>query len=153
MSMSSLAAFAGRVALAAIFLMSGLAKLADPAATAAAVGSTGLPMPQLLAWAATAVEIVGSVALIAGFQTRLAAFGLAGFSILAALLFHFDFADRMQAIQFMKNVAIAGPVPGVVCRGRLARAVAFRRDGEHGGLQTRPTTPRPSTPLPPPVRR
>ena len=49
MSMSSLAAFAGRVALAAIFLMSGLAKLADPAATAAAVGSTGLPMPQLLA--------------------------------------------------------------------------------------------------------
>lgn len=126
MSMSSLAAFAGRVALAAIFLMSGLAKLADPAATAAAVRSTGLPMPQLLAWAATAVEIVGSVALIAGFQTRLAAFGLAGFSILAALLFHFDFADRMQAIQFMKNVAIAGGLLQVVAFGAGAFSLDAR---------------------------
>ena len=33
---------------------------------------------------------------------------LAGFSLLAAMIFHADFADPMQAIGFWKNVAIAG---------------------------------------------
>lgn len=125
MSIPSLAAFAGRVALAAIFLISGLSKLADPGATAAAVGSVGLPMPLAVAWAVIAVEIGCGALLIAGLQTRLAALALAGFSILAAVLFHFDFADRMQAIQFMKNIAIAGGLLQVVAFG----AGAFSLDG------------------------
>ena len=33
---------------------------------------------------------------------------LAGFCVLAAFIFHFDMADRMQMINFMKNLTIAG---------------------------------------------
>lgn len=55
-----------------------------------------------------ATEIVAALALIIGFQTRIAAFLLAGFSILSALFFHLDFADQLQSILFMKNIAIAG---------------------------------------------
>ena len=62
---------------AAIFLMSGLAKLADPAATAAAVGSTGLPMPQPRLGCDGGRDRRQRGA-DHGFQTRLAAFGLAG---------------------------------------------------------------------------
>jgi len=55
-----------------------------------------------------AVEVGGSLALIAGFKTRWAALLLAGFSLASAALFHNNFADQMQMINFMKNVAMAG---------------------------------------------
>jgi len=43
-----------------------------------------------------------------GFKTRLVAFLLAGFCVLSALIFHFDFDNQMQFLMFMKNIAIAG---------------------------------------------
>ena len=101
-------ALAGRIMLAAIFLLSGLAKLADPAGTAAYVAAAGLPAPALAAWGAALLELLGAVALIAGYRTRLAALALAGFSLAAAALFHAALADQNQFIHFFKNVAMAG---------------------------------------------
>jgi len=51
-----------------------------------------------------AVEVGGSLALIAGFKTRWAALLLAGFSLASAALFHNNFADQMQMINFMKTL-------------------------------------------------
>jgi putative oxidoreductase len=98
----------GRVGLALIFVLSGIGKVAAPDATVAYVTAAGLPFPHLALWVAAAVEIVGGVALALGFQARIAAVALAGFSIVAAIFFHADFADQNQMIHFMKNIAIAG---------------------------------------------
>lgn len=54
------------------------------------------------------LEAGGGLALVVGWQTRWTAFGLAGFSVLAALIFHNNLGDQMQMIMFMKNMAIAG---------------------------------------------
>lgn len=101
-------ALLARVLLAAIFLLSGLAKLADPAGTAAYVASSGLPAPALAAWGAALLETLGGLALIAGYRVRPAALILALFSVVAALFFHNNLADQNQMIHFMKNFALAG---------------------------------------------
>ena len=101
-------ALLARVLLATIFVLSGAAKLADPAGTAAYVASAGLPAPQLGAWGAALLETLGGLALLTGYRARLAALVLAAFSVVAALFFHNNFADQNQMIHFMKNLAIAG---------------------------------------------
>ena len=55
-----------------------------------------------------AVELLGGLAIILGWHTRIAAFLLAGFSLVSAVLFHANFGDQMQMIMFMKNLALAG---------------------------------------------
>ncbi len=107
----------GRLLLATIFVASGLSKFADPSGTAAYISSVGLPMPTLAAWGAIFVELIGGVALIIGFKARIMALVLALFSVVTAALFHADFADQIQMIMFMKNIAIAGGLLQVVAFG------------------------------------
>ncbi|MEY4951825.1 MAG: hypothetical protein RL299_249 [Pseudomonadota bacterium] len=101
-------ALLARVLLATIFVLSGAAKLADPASTAAYVASAGLPAPQLAAWGAALLELLGGLAVLSGYRARPAALALALFSVLAAAFFHNQLADQNQMIHFMKNLAIAG---------------------------------------------
>lgn len=96
----------GRTLIAAIFLISGIGKIAGYSGTAAWMESMGVPGALLLP--TIVLEIGGALAIIAGWQTKLAALALAGFSLLAGILFHGNFADQMQQILFLKNVAIAG---------------------------------------------
>ncbi|MGD9867471.1 MAG: DoxX family protein [Hyphomicrobiales bacterium] len=97
---------AGRVMLSLIYIWSGVAKLLGYSATAQYMASKGVP--GLLLPLVILTELGGGLAVLAGWQTRWAALALAGFTLLAALLFHFDFGDRTQSIQFMKNVGLAG---------------------------------------------
>ncbi|MEL7401785.1 MAG: DoxX family protein, partial [Pseudomonadota bacterium] len=55
-----------------------------------------------------AFELLAGLAILIGFQTRLVALAIAGFTLLTALMFHLDFSDQMQFLMFWKNVAIAG---------------------------------------------
>ena len=96
----------GRVMLAHIFLLAGINKISGYAGTQGYMDSMGVPgslLPLVIL-----VEIAGGLALIVGWKTRWAALGLAGFTIIAAFLFHFNLADRMQSILFMKNISISG---------------------------------------------
>jgi putative oxidoreductase len=97
----------GRVLIAAIFLLSGLSKLAAPAGTIGYIQSAGLPAPTVAYAVALAVELVGGALLVIGFRTRLVAAVLAAFSLATAFGFHFDLADQNQFIHFFKNVAMA----------------------------------------------
>lgn len=101
------ATLAGRILLASIFLAAGIGKLgAGYAGTQAYMASQGVPgtlLPLVIA-----LEIGGAALLIAGWWTRLSALALAGFTLAAAALFHANFAEPMQQILFLKNVAIAG---------------------------------------------
>jgi putative oxidoreductase len=107
----------GRVLLAAIFVLSGVSKLSDPAGTAGYIASAGLPLPQLAVWVAIAVELLGGLALIAGLRVRLVAAVLAVFTLVTAFAFHNNFADQVQMIMFLKNIAITGGLLQVIAFG------------------------------------
>jgi putative oxidoreductase len=110
-------ALVGRILLAAIFLLSGASKLADPAGTIGYIASAGLPFPQLGFAGAAAVEVLGGLALVVGYRTRIAALVLAIFSLAAALAFHSALADQNQFIHFFKNIAMAGGLLQIVAFG------------------------------------
>ena len=96
----------GRTMLGGLFLISAITKIQNFAGTQAYMESVGVP--GVLLPGVIAMEILAPLALIIGWNARLAALALAGFSIGAAFLFHFDFADQIQSIMFLKNIAIAG---------------------------------------------
>jgi putative oxidoreductase len=97
---------AGRILLAHIFLLAGFNKITGYSGTQGymeAMGVPGMLLPLVIL-----LEVGGALALIAGWQTRLAAYALALFSIVSALIFHSNLGDQMQMILFMKNWAMAG---------------------------------------------
>lgn len=96
----------GRVLLAAMFLLAGITKISGYAGTAGYMASVGVPAALLPG--VIALEIGGAIAIILGWQTRLTALALAGFTLAAAALFHANFADPMQQLLFLKNVSVAG---------------------------------------------
>jgi len=104
--MNGIIQLAGRIMMALIFILAGVGKITDPAGTVGYMQSVGLP--GALLWPTIALEVLGGLALATGFKTRYAAFALAGFSVLAAFIFHRNFADQMQMIMFLKNIAMAG---------------------------------------------
>src|SRR5205085_11345667 len=91
-------ALAGRVLLAAIFVMSGLGKVAAPAATLAYMKAAGLPFAPLGLACAALIELGGGLALILGYRTRVAATILAVFALVTAAIFHSALADQNQLI-------------------------------------------------------
>lgn len=115
----------GRVMLALIFIFAGIGKIQDPAGTAGYMQSMGVP--GILVWPTIALEILGGLALAVGYKTRLAAFALAVFSLLAAALFHANFADKMQMIMFLKDIAMAGGLLLLAVGGKTAYCVDNRR--------------------------
>jgi len=114
----------GRVLLAALFLISGLGKIGAYAGTAGYMNALGVPGALLPLVIAT--EVLGGLAIIVGWQTRVSAFLLAGFTLLAALLFHRNFADQIQMIMFVKNVAITGGLLLLVANGAGALSLDRR---------------------------
>ena len=113
---------AGRVMMAALFIPSGFSKLAGFQGTVGYIASKGLPLPQLGAVAAIVVELLVAAALLLGWRTRWAALILVLFTLAAAVLFHDYWAvppeqKMMQAINFWKNVAIAGGLLFVAAHG------------------------------------
>ena len=105
----------GRILIATIFIVAGYGKIGAYAGTAAYMESTGVPGALLPLVIAT--ELGGGILVVLGLFTRYAALALAGFSILAALLFHANFSDQMQSILFMKNFAMAGGFMLLVVNG------------------------------------
>jgi len=95
-----------RVAMAAIFVLSGISKIGAFGAMQGYMQAYGLPA--ILLGPTIAFEILAGLALLLGFGVRRAAFVLAGFSIVTALIFHRDFGDQIQQIMFLKNIAMAG---------------------------------------------
>src|SRR5690242_4085219 len=116
---------AGRILLASLFLLSGLSKISGYAATAGYMAAMGVP--RVLLPLVIATEVLGSIALIIGWKTRIAAVLLAGFTLMAAFLFHNNFADQIQMIMFLKNVAIAGALLLLAAHGAGPLSLDARR--------------------------
>ncbi len=105
----------GRILISLMFLFSGIHKITAYSGTQGYMEAMGVP-GQLLPLVII-TEVLGSIAIIIGYKTRIAAFLLAGFSLLSAFLFHTNFGDQMQMIMFMKNIAIAGGFLFLVANG------------------------------------
>lgn len=104
---------AGRLLIAALFLPAGIAKISGFAGTVGYIGSVGLPLPAVGAALAIAVEVLGALALILGYQTRIAAIVLALFTLVASFFFHAYWsvpAEQafVQQLMFFKNIAVVG---------------------------------------------
>ncbi|MDH3948572.1 MAG: DoxX family protein [Gammaproteobacteria bacterium] len=115
---------AGRVLLALIFLLAGINKITGYSGTQGymeAMGVPGMLLPLVIL-----LEIGGAVALIVGWQTRLAAYALALFSIVSALIFHSNLGEQMQMILFMKNWAMAGGLLVLAANGAGAFSLEQR---------------------------
>lgn len=100
-------ALGGRILLSLVFIVAGFSKIAS--------GGEGMiqymesaGVPGFLFWPAALFEVIGGLAILAGYKTRLLAFLLAGFCLLSGLLFHFIPDDQMQMTMFLKNLAMAG---------------------------------------------
>jgi putative oxidoreductase len=114
-TVKNIAELGGRILLSVLFLLSGVGKIGGYAGTAAYMSSVGVPGSLLPLVIAT--EVLGAIAIILGWQTRISAFLLAGYTLLAALIFHTNFADQIEMINFLKNVSIAGGFLLLVANG------------------------------------
>ena len=127
-------ALVGRLLLALLFLPAGISKIGGFAGTVGYIASKGLPMPSVAAVIAIIVEVVGAVALIAGFGTRWAALALAGFTFIATFLFHNFWAMpaeqvMMQQLMFFKNIAVVGGLLVLAAHGAGTWSVDAKRAG------------------------
>ncbi|MGA2191282.1 MAG: DoxX family protein [Steroidobacteraceae bacterium] len=130
-TLASTAEAAGRFLLGLLFLLSGLGKLGAYGSTAAYMSATGVPGALLPAVIAT--EVFGALAIVLGWKTRVAAFLLAGFSLLTAVAFHNNLANQTQMIMFFKNLSIAGGFLLLVANGAGPLSVD-RRSAKKGSL-------------------
>ena len=104
--MANLFDLIGRVFISLIFLLSGYNKIFDYGDTSIWMESFGIP--GFLLWPAIILEIILPILIIIGYRTQISAVLLAIFCIATAMIFHFDFANQMQTIAFLKNLGLAG---------------------------------------------
>ncbi len=114
-TIQNLSTTVGRILLSVIFIMAGFSKIGGYEGTQGYMESMGVP--GMLLPLVILLELGGGLALLAGWQSRIVAFLLGGFTLLAAIIFHNNFADQMQMILFMKNLAITGGLLFIVAFG------------------------------------
>ena len=104
----------GRVMLSIVFLWSGADKAVHWSEGLGEIVSAGLPYPTLLLIATVLVQLGGGVSVALGIFARLGALALAGFTVVATVLFHnfwvvADPVDRQQQLAtFLEHVGILG---------------------------------------------
>src|SRR5262249_6962846 len=119
-----------------IFLHEGFGIIGNYAGAAAYMQKSGVP--SLLLPAVIALQIGGGVLIATGTMTRLAALLFAGFCVLTAVLFHWQFADHNQLLHFQKDLAMSGGFIVLACCGpgnwSLGR---YLRTSDAGNLHAR----------------
>ncbi|MGU5807892.1 DoxX family protein [Aeromonas veronii] len=124
--MKDVALLAGRVLLALMFVMAGWSKIGGYAGTHGymeAMGVPGFMLPLVIL-----LELGGGLAVVLGLFTRSLSVLLAGFTLMAAFIFHYQPAEQMQMLMFMKNVSVAGGFLALAAAG----AGAFSLDARLG---------------------
>jgi putative oxidoreductase len=124
---SSAGILVGRVLLSLMYILAGYSKLTAIGATAGWFGSIGLPVPTVTAVVVGLLELAGGLAILVGFQTRIAALVLAAFTVAATLIAHMNFADMTQFLFFQKNFAIVGGFLILAAVGAGAYSIDARR--------------------------
>lgn len=122
--MKDVALLAGRVLLALMFVMAGWSKIGGYAGTQGymeAMGVPGFMLPLVIL-----LELGGGLAVVLGLFTRSLSVLLASFTLMAAFIFHYQPAEQMQMLMFMKNVSVAGGFLALAAAGAGAFSVDAR---------------------------
>lgn len=122
---------ASRLLFVVFFLPAGIGKLTGFSGTVGYIASAGLPLPSLGAILALSVEILGSLALLAGLQTRFAALILAVFTLAASVFFHAYWAVSAEQafvtqLLFFKNIGVVGGLLALAANGAGAWSLDAR---------------------------
>jgi len=133
-AVSEWAPLIARILLSAVFIYAGWGKIVGFAATVGYIGSVGLPMPTVLAVLAIIFEVGGGLMLLTGFMGRIAAKMLFVFTLLATVFFHTNWADQMQMMMALKNLAIMGGLLMVFVHGSGPKSIGcWCKKCEHDG--------------------
>ena len=124
--MKDVALLVGRVLLALMFVIAGWGKISGYAGTQGYMEAMGVPgaiLPLVIL-----LELGGGLAIMLGLFTRSIAVLMGGFTLMAAFIFHYEPAEQMQMLMFMKNVSVAGGFLALAAAG----AGAFSLDARLG---------------------
>ena len=125
-------ALIGRILLALMFVLAGISKIGGFNGTVGYIASGGLPAPTVLAVLTIILEVGGGLAIVFGLYARWAALALAGFTLLAALIFHAFWSapaeqQMVQQLLFMKNISVAGGLLVLAAFGAGALSLDAKR--------------------------
>ncbi len=104
--LQNISSLSGRILLSIIFIMAGINKIGGYEGTQGYMQAMGVPgalLPLVIL-----LEIGAGTALLIGWKARIMALLLAAFTLIAAFIFHNNFADQIQMIMFLKNLSISG---------------------------------------------
>ena len=92
-------------------------KIYDVEGTLKYMQANGMPFTKFFLICAVILELSGGILLLTGKFEKAGARLLILFLVPTTLIFHIDFAQRIQIIQFLKNSAIIGGLFAVLCKG------------------------------------
>lgn len=115
-------ALVARIALSAIFLISGWSKLTDPASAVAYMEKMNVPEAGTLVYVAGMAELLCGLSIAFGFLTRIGALGAVAFLVVTTYYMHPFWAlegaeAKMQMVQATKNLCIMGGLLMLVASG------------------------------------
>lgn len=116
-NLQNVAALAGRMLIAALFVMGGIEKIMHFYSTTDYMARAGMPAVELFAIGAILAELGGGLLLVIGWKTRWAAAALFLFLIPVTLMFHNPATGEEAVIHFMKNLSIMGGMLMLVAFG------------------------------------
>jgi len=125
-------AFAARLLIALLFVPAGFAKIGGFAGTAGYIAAMGVPLPELCAAIAIAVELGLGLLLLVGYQARWSALAIAVFTVVITFIFHAFWnapAEQLMAQQqaFFKNIAVVGGLLALAAFGPGGWSLDARR--------------------------
>jgi len=139
-STNSVILLIARILLSFMFIYSGFGKLIDPAGTAGMIAGAGMPASTALAYLAGLFEFVAGLAVLVGYQTKIAGWAIAVFCVFTGLMFHSaainvpDFPAAangwltvLNQIMLMKNITLAGAYILLATTGAGAYSIDARR--------------------------
>lgn len=144
---ADLALLFGRAALVAIYLISGIGMAGDLGMLQSVMRAGGVPVPALFAVGIVAIELGAAIAILIGWQVRVAALALVGLTLVATLLSHPFWAvsplfREDQFAHFMKNLGLMGGLLLLAATGpgRLALSNVMVGTGGDGTLRSTKVT-------------
>ncbi|WP_062206957.1 DoxX family protein [Aureimonas sp. AU12] len=113
-----------RILLAILFIVAGFGKLMGAAGFAGYLGNLGIPGGVAMAYLVGLFELLGGLAVLVGFQTRIVGYALAAFCVVTGLVAHLG---PDQSTQLMKNLGLAGGFLLLAAGGAGAYSVDARK--------------------------
>lgn len=121
-AVSGLVALVGRILLALIFVLAGYKQIWTTTAMVATMASHGIPLPDILAYGAIVLELVGGLMLMVGLYARWVAGAFCLYTFALALIFHAYWAAPAAAARvehgfFFGHLSMVGGMLMIVALG------------------------------------